>query len=179
MGTVLQANLILACQIGDDMRLMLPLLALLLVGCLSSQPAAPGEQASEAKIGLSEEDLMRSSAGSAVTMDVVFLNPLQKNEDELVFKVYINTHSLDLSSFRIDSLATFRNSGGLEVSEGFAWVSERDSSHHRSGYLKIPSKTRAGTPLITAETDYILLEVKGVEVTRTFKWGREALEYLK
>lgn len=158
--------------------LLIPIL-LLLVGCVSPQATAPREQASQATTGLSEEDLIRTSTGRAVTLDVAFLSPLQKNENELVFKVYLNTHSVDLSGFNVDRLATFRNSEGLEIEEGFTWVSERDSSHHRSGYLKIPSKTREGASLITGKTDYIILEVKGIEVPRTFKWDRETLEYLK
>jgi hypothetical protein len=114
---------------------LLPLSILqLLIGCVSPQATAPGEQALHDKTGLSEEDLIRTSPGEAVTLDVALLNPLKENERELVFKVYINIRSMDLPGFNIDQLATFRNSEGLEVKEESIWISERDSPHHRSGY---------------------------------------------
>lgn len=165
---------------GDNMRhrlLLIPLF-LLLAGCLSPQ-GAPENPPSGGEAGLSEEALLRTSAGKAVSVDAAFLNPLQKNDEELVFKIYMNTHSVDLSGFRIESLTTFRSSEGLETKEGFNWVSESDSSHHRSGYLIIPSRKKDGTPLITSGTEYIVLEVQGIEMTRTFRWGREALEQLR
>lgn len=112
-------------------------------------------------------------------MDVAFINPLQKNKEELVFKVALNTHSVDLSGYKIDQLAAFKNSEGLAVKEGFVWIPESDSSHHRSGYLKLPAKTKGGTPLISENTEYIILEIRGIETDREFRWEKEILQAMK
>lgn len=147
---------------------------LLLIGILVSGCLAPEQPAQEIKID--ESTLTRTSSGDAVSVGAVFMNPLQENKDELVFKVALNTHSVDLSGFRLESLAAFRNSEGIEVKEGFVWASESESSHHRLGYLKIPARAKDGRPLISENTEYIVLEIDGIEVTRTFKWEKEVLK---
>lgn len=156
--------------------LLLSAVLLLFSACVSQ----PTEQAKEAPVpqpkgGISEEALTRTSAGSAVSVDVTFLSPLQKNKDELVFRVALDTHSVDLLGFKIDKLSALKTSEGIEVKEGFVWVSESESSHHRSGYLKLPAKTLEGRPLISEKTEYIILEISGIEAARVFKWEREAL----
>lgn len=147
---------------------LLLLVLLLFTGCVSPQ--------AQPKSSVTEEALTRTSAGSAVSVDVIFLNPLQKNKEELVFKVALNTHSVDLSGYKIDQLAAFKNSEGVEIKEGFVWVPESDSQHHRSGYLKIPAKAEDEKPLISEKTDYIILEISGIEAARTFKWEKEVLK---
>lgn len=164
--------------------LLLLIGALVFTGCVSSQaPEQPKEgtgippQASQAR-GITEEALTRSSAGSAVSVDVTFLNPLQKNKDELIFRVALNTHTVDVLSFKIDKLAALKTSDGIEVNDGFVWVPGDESSHHRSGYLKISAKTKEGTPLISEKTEYIVLEIRGIEANREFKWERDVLKFM-
>lgn len=163
------------CDAGDAVNktLLLFVVLLLFSACVSQTEKAPAVQP---KTSVTEEVLTRTSAGSAVSVDVAFLNPIQKNKEELIFKVALNTHSVDLSGFRIDQLAAFRNSEGVEAEEGFIWVSESESSHHRSGYLKIPAKTKDGKPLISEETEYIILEISGIEAKREFKWEKDILQ---
>lgn len=152
-------------------KLLTLILALVILsGCAS--------QVQEQAEGISKEALARTSAGSAVTVDVTFLNPVQKNEEELVFKVALDTHSVDLLGFKIDKLSTLRNSEGIEVKEGFVWTPESESSHHRSGYLKVPAKIN-GTPLISEKTEYIVLEIRGIETNREFKWEKDVLQAMK
>lgn len=160
--------------------LVLLLVLLLFSGCVSKEAPAPQTPAAHARENVSEEEaLARTSAGSAVSVDVTFLNPLQKNKDELIFRVALNTHSVDLLGFKIDKLAAFKNSEGIEVREGFVWIPDSESSHHRLGYLKIPSKTKEGTPLISEKTGYIILEISGIEMKREFKWEKDVLKLLQ
>lgn len=157
---------------------------LILIGLLASGCVAPQEQLSpqtpsaQPKESISEEALTRTSTGSAVSVDATFLNPIQKNKEELIFRVALNTHSVDLSGYKIEQLATFKNSEGLITKEGFVWVSESDSSHRRSGYLKIPAGTKEGKPLISEKTDYIVLEITGIEANREFRWKKDVLKLL-
>ena len=158
--------------------LLLTFILLPLFACLSPQKTSQGDEPLQAKTGLTEKELVRTSPGEAITVDVIFLNPLTKDENDLVFMVYINTHTVDLAGYDIEQLATFRNSEGLEISDGFTWITRRDSPHHRSGFLKLPLKPGYGPPLITKKTEYITLEIEGIEAPRTFRWGKETLRYM-
>ena len=61
---------------------------------------------------------MRTSgddSNGSTTLDVVFMNLIDRlGEDELVFQVYMNTHTLDLDKFSIDQLSTIENILGVE-----------------------------------------------------------------
>lgn len=125
---------------------------------------------------LSEGDLIRKSSLGAVDVDVAYLNPLMPEEREnIVFKVYLNTHSVDLSGYRVEELSIFKNSRGVAVSEGFSWVSEKESGHHRSGYLTLPATLPDGSQLISQEDVYIVLEINGIQGNRTFRWDLKEL----
>jgi hypothetical protein len=144
----------------------------LFTGCTSSNSGS-GDASISAASGktLSERDLVRRSSLGAVDVDVVYLNPLMPEEKEkIVFKVYLNTHSVDLSGYRVEKLSTFRNSRGVVVNEGFTWVPERESSHHRYGYLVLPARIN-GTELISPEDEYIVLEIDGIQGKRIFRWN--------
>ncbi|NOZ59142.1 MAG: hypothetical protein GXO66_06160 [Euryarchaeota archaeon] len=143
------------------------LLLLLVVGCTA------GDGGADRKPG--EEELTRKSSQGEVDVDVVYLNPLMPEERErIVFKVYLNTHTVDLSGYRVEKLATFRNSRGMEVKEGFAWIPEMESGHHRYGYLVLPARVN-GTELVTPEDEYIELVIDGIQGRRVFRWDLREL----
>lgn len=123
---------------------------------------------------LSEAELMRTSEAAGITVKVTFLNPLLKPEAEkLIFKVALDTHTVDLSQLDLTKLAVLRTGEGVVVNKGFTWEPESESSHHRAGLLKLDA-TFEGKPLITKDTKYIELEMKEVGVpSRIFKWTKQ------
>ncbi|MBI3661171.1 hypothetical protein HY230_11970 [Candidatus Acetothermia bacterium] len=128
---------------------------------------------------LNEADLTRASDEAGVKVDVAFMNPLLKPEEaagRLVFKVTLNTHTIDLSKLDLTKLASLRTSTGFTIAEGFTWEPVgQESGHHRTGLLKIGA-TSEGKPLITKETKYIELELKDIVVpSRLFKWEGDYL----
>jgi len=127
---------------------------------------------------LTEEALTRTSREAGIAVDVTFLNPLlppEEAEGKLVFRVALNTHSGDLLQYDLTQLAVLRTSEGLVVEEGFAWEPESESGHHRMGLLSVGA-TVDGQPLLTEETQYIELELKGIGVpSRVFRWEGDFL----
>ena len=137
----------------------------------SATPAAPAGQ-------LNEKDLTRTTSGASIDVSVAFMNPLLKPEEingKLVFKVALDTHSVDLTQFDLTKLATLRTSDGKTVTTGFTWEPQSESSHHRLGLLKVDA-TLDGKPLITKETKFLELELKNIGTpSRLFKWEGAAL----
>ncbi|MFN4218948.1 MAG: hypothetical protein ACK4HB_06695 [Candidatus Bipolaricaulia bacterium] len=137
-------------------------------------PSAPAQAPTEA-------ELTRSSQGEGITISVTFMNPLLKPEEtagQFVFKVALDTHTVDLSQFDLTKLAVLRTSEGITVSEGFSWEPESESGHHRKGLLKVAA-TLKGAPIITKETKYIELELKEIGTpSRVFRWEGQFLTAL-
>ncbi len=147
----------------------------LFTGCTSSDSGSSTSISTASGKTLNERDLMRKSSQGEVDVDVVYLNPLMPEEKEkIVFKVYLNTHTVDLSGYRVEKLSTFRNSRGIQVSEGFKWVPEMESGHHRYGYLVLPARIN-GTELVTPEDEYIELVIDGIQGRRIFRWDLKEL----
>lgn len=135
----------------------------------SMQPAAPVPSASAP----AEAQLTRTSEAEGITVAVTFMNPLLQFEEtggKLFFKVALDTHTVDLSSFDLTKLAELRTSEGVIVNKGFIWEPISESGHHRMGLLKIDG-TLNSVPIITKETKYIELELKEIGIpARLFKW---------
>ncbi len=131
---------------------------------------------------LTEADLTRTTTGAAITVAATFLNPLLKPEEvngKLVFKLALDTHSADLMSYDLTKMAVLRNSEGLAVEQGFTWEPQEESSHHRAGLLRVDASV-GGKPLITQDTKYIELELKGLGIpSRLFKWEEAFLGQAK
>lgn len=140
-------------------------------GMTTPTPSAPAQVPTEA-------ELTRSSQAAGITVSVTFMNPLLAPEEtagKLVFKVSLDTHTVDLSGFNLTQLAVLRTSEGVIVTEGFAWEPESESGHHRKGVLKI-ADTLNGAPILTKETQWLELELKEIGTpSRLFKWEGEHL----
>jgi hypothetical protein len=153
---------------------------LLVPGCLSDEAGESSVSTVEPPPTMDQESLTRSDTQGAVSIEVTFLNPLQPAGEDLTFRIALNTHSVDLSEYRIEEMATLRNSEGLSVKKGGRWVPEQESFHHRRGALFIPPITEDGRPLIGGDTEFLLLEIDGIDgKKRTFQWGKEALDPLR
>ncbi|MDA8211287.1 MAG: hypothetical protein M0021_05335 [Clostridia bacterium] len=112
--------------------------------------------------------LTRRSDAANVTVDIVFFNPLEAvPQDELVFRVALNTHSVPLSKYNIVKSVQITTDKGVSIEEGFAWQPESEANHHRSGLLKVRN-----TGILDEDTKWVRLELKnlsGVPI-REFKW---------
>jgi hypothetical protein len=129
---------------------------------------------------LTREDLMRRSSAGGITIQVVFLTPLERDNpdirDGLRFQVTLDTHFGNLMKFDLAKVAELRTSGDVNVNSDFIWEPESESSHHRTGVLRV-SEREKGNALFTEEADSIELVLKEIAVpTRTFTWTMEELE---
>ncbi len=110
----------------------------------------------------------RRSEGGAVTVEAVLLNAGgQMPADEAAFSIALNTHSVALENYDVAKNAVLKSSDGVIADKGFTWEAQTDSSHHRSGVLRIK-----GDEIIGPETAVIILELRnlaGIPV-REFKW---------
>lgn len=108
----------------------------------------------------------------AVRIAITYLNPIEKVEDnQLVFRVSMDTHSVNLDQYRMEELTVLRDDKGNEY-EAQGWFSPRGRGHHRSGVVKFSNKNTSGRPIIDPQTKYIEVIIKGVNgiPQRVFKW---------
>ncbi|MBI3461391.1 hypothetical protein HY009_10730 [Candidatus Acetothermia bacterium] len=100
-------------------------------------------------------------------MTAVFLNPLmkpQESKEQLQFKVTLDTHSVDLMQFDLAKVAAVRTSAGSSLEASFFWEPSNESSHHRTGILKVPAT-------LDEKAEYIELELKNIGIpSRVFRW---------
>lgn len=137
----------------------------------AAAPAQPARTVTEA-------DLTRTSKAASIEVNVVFMNPLLKsdaNKDQLTFKIALDTHAGDLMQYDLIKLAVLRTSTGVAVDSGFVWEPGSESSHHRSGTLKLAGDV-TGKIILSESTEYLELELKGIGVpSRTFRWTKQEL----
>ena len=136
---------------------------------MANMPQAPSPQAASG-----EASWTRASNEGSVDVKVTYMNPLLTPEEtsgKLVFKVALDTHTVDLSKLDLTKLATLRTNAGLAITEGFTWEAiGQASSHHRTGLLKI-ADTMDGKAIVTSETQSLELELKEIAVpSRIFTW---------
>ncbi|HEC61492.1 MAG TPA: hypothetical protein ENI27_04490 [bacterium] len=108
-----------------------------------------------------------------VEVQAVFLNPVEDLEDDqLVFQIAFNTHSVDMAGYDITQWALVENSKGRVIRAGFKWkVIHIQGYHHVSGILTVPNLI--GRESLTAgEVEWIRLVLKGIPnlETREFHW---------
>lgn len=114
-----------------------------------------------------------------VEVGVTFENPLQDDQEYLVFKTQLNTHSVDLDGYDYGKLATLRTSEGLKVLDGILWEKPEGDVHHFVGYYKVPRIT-GGKDILTEDTTYLELRITGIDNVedRTFRWEKDVLDLI-
>lgn len=129
---------------------------------------------------LDEQKFIRVDSQGNVDVAVVFNNLVEGNQDDLVFKLMVNTHSVALDDIDFGKLSTIKNSSGLMIEEGITWEMGGGGGHHIYGYLKVP-KNYNGKDIIEESTKSVELEIKGLDGidSRKFVWDEEDLKYLK
>ncbi|MBF6612498.1 MAG: hypothetical protein IVW55_05155 [Chloroflexi bacterium] len=87
-----------------------------------------------------------------------------------VFKVTIDTHSVDLDGYDLTRLSTLRTDDGREALP-VMWDAPK-GGHHREGQLTFSANALDGKPLVGTDTkglELIIYDVAGV-AQRSFKW---------
>ncbi|SHJ71673.1 hypothetical protein [Tepidibacter formicigenes] len=138
------------------------------------------EEILEEKEEVNFEKLMRTDNQGNVDVGVLINNIEKEDENYLVFKVMLNTHSVDLEGIDYAKLVNIKNSEGLIVKEGFLWEQVGGSGHHIYGYLKVP-KEYNGESIINENTEYIELEIKELDKveSRKFVWNKNEIDLIK
>lgn len=124
-----------------------------------------------------EEDMMRIDRQGGIDVGMIFNNFFEEDKDYLVFEVMVNNHSIDLQDIKYADLSSLTTSEGVRIDEGFQWELAGGSSHHISGYLKVP-KAYNGEDIINEKVEYIQIEIEGLggPEKMTFQWDQEVLD---
>ena len=89
-----------------------------------------------------------------------------------VFKVALDTHSVDLGGYDLRQLATLRVDQGPEI-RATGWDAP-SGSHHRAGTVTFPATNAEGRPLMgpaTRAIELVIRDLAGVP-QRTFRWSQ-------
>lgn len=130
---------------------------------------------------IDEESLIRFDSQGGIDIAISFDNILQDNDEFLTFRLMLNNHSVDLDSFKYAEIASLRTSNETIIDNGFIWELGGGGGHHVYGFLKLPKRFN-DKDVITSDTEYIELEIKGLgnAESRTFRWEKDVLNlYIK
>ena len=129
---------------------------------------------------LNREELVRRSSAGGITIQVVFLTPLERDipdiQEILRFQVTLDTHAGSLMKFDLAEIAELRTSSSVTINSGFIWEPESESSHHRTGVLSLADSEEKH---VLSDMGAVAIELvfKDIAVpTRTFTWTMEELE---
>jgi hypothetical protein len=81
-----------------------------------------------------ESPLTKSNSEGAVAIKTTFL-PEKSNNNQLVFEVVMNTHSVDLTQYDLSKLASITFDQDSGIPGMFEWEPENTDSHHMMGNL--------------------------------------------
>jgi len=114
---------------------------------------------------LSKKDLRRTSNKGPVEINLVYLNPLQQEStNELAFDVTMETHSVDLDAYKMETLSFLRIAGKQEL-KALGWLNPGGGGHHVSGVLKFEGPIPPGAKLIQ-----VIIRGVGNVKERIFEW---------
>jgi hypothetical protein len=120
---------------------------------LASTPA-PASQAPTVAPGTTSG--MQTSEGGQVTVAVTW----EGRQGRPLFKVALDTHSVDLDAIDLSQMALLRTDQGVEI-RPTGWDAPK-GGHHRSGTLSFPEVAADGAPLFDASTDSVELVIRNV-----------------
>ncbi len=122
---------------------------------------------------LTKKDLTRVNDGGAVTIRATYLNPIKDvDEGELAFEIRMNTHSVDLDSYKMGEL-TFLKDDKDNIYTPLGWFNPGGGGHHRFGVIRFSSKDKEGKDIIDKNTKHITVIIKKVDNVkeRNFQWS--------
>lgn len=116
-------------------------------------------------IGFTKKDLRRINKEGPVEISLVYLNPLQgRTDSEPSFDVRMNTHSVNLDAYDMETLCFLRIDGGPEE-KALGWFKPGGGGHHVSGVLKF-----AGPISSSAKSLQVIIREIGGVPERIFEW---------
>lgn len=114
---------------------------------------------------LSKKDLRRINDEGPVEVILVYTNPLQKNPGgELSFDVALETHSVDLSVYKMETISFLRIDEKQEQ-KALGWFNPGGGGHHISGVLKFAGPVPEG-----AKSIQVIVRGVGDVEERVFEW---------
>lgn len=114
---------------------------------------------------LSKKELRRIDNKGSVEIIAVYLNPLGKSEDnQQSFELTLDTHSDDLSRYKLSELSTLKIDGGTEIAAS-EWKNQGGGGHHISGTIAFDVSNVSVAKYI----ELVVKNVGGVEA-RIFRW---------
>lgn len=95
----------------------------------------------------------------------------------IVFRISIDTHSVDLSSYDVRRMIDLRDDRGNLYSATF-WLPESNDSHHRSGILSFAKRDSAGNPVVPTETRFVELVIRDLAGVseRVLRWELSSIQ---
>lgn len=127
---------------------------------------------SSISVSANSDDWTRTSSAEGVSLEIKLVNSAEMDSEELLFEVYLSTHSGNLLDNNFEELITVRNDQGYLNNENIDWEWERESSHHPIGLIKIKNATIDGQKFYSDKTEYLELEINGIrEESHRFRWN--------
>jgi hypothetical protein len=89
----------------------------------------------------------------------------------LAVQLTLETHTVDLDPYHLETLALLREPQGREV-QAVGLESASGSGHHREAILTFPSRDTSGKPLLRPETTTLTLLLRGLAGVqeRSLRW---------
>lgn len=159
--------------------------AILALGLAGVLYAVYYRTAQQAPAGLRAEGFTKRHSGEGgVSIEVTFMapayfqafsNPSEAQKYELqkylVFRISLDTHSIDLSKYDMRKITFLRDDKGYLYS-AVLWIPQSDDSHHRAGIITFPRGDPQGNSIIDQRTRYIEIVVRDVAGVseRVLRW---------
>lgn len=114
---------------------------------------------------VSKKEMRRTSNIGSVEVVAVYLNPLRKSDgNQQSFELTLDTHSVDLSQYKLEELSTLKVEGGTEI-KASGWKKPGGGGHHASGTVTFDVPDLGNAKYI----ELIVKNVGGVE-ERVLRW---------
>ena len=116
-----------------------------------------------------EDIISQRSSGEGVDIEVGLVESEEKSADLLEFRIYMDTHSGDLTEVNFLERIQFNINGTEISSENFRWVWESKSSHHPSATFTVSLQNVDESQLYPlSELELIISDIRGYD--HEFNW---------
>lgn len=135
-------------------------------------PGMMGQQGAVEEAKAAPLSPTQTNSGGGVTVAVTYVDAEQKaGKAELVLKVKMDTHTVELGQYELEELSVLRNDRG-DVVEPLRWETLTPTGHHVLGSLIFPNRAPSGRSIIDTDTKYLELVIRNIAgvAERDFRW---------